>query len=271
MTRALFIAAPASGQGKTLITATLAWHYRQQGLRVRVFKTGPDFLDPMILAHASNHPVGTLDLFMGGEEECRQQVAQAFQEADLILVEGVMGLFDGTPSSADLATILDFPVLVVMDASAMAQTFGALALGLMRYDPRLRFAGILANRVGSDRHAQMLASSLPPEVPWWGSLQRDPALSLPERHLGLVQATEIPDLDGRLQRAAQSLPEALRCLKNVPSVTFSPPRAELIPQPWLTGVRIAVARDEAFSFLYPANLALLSAMGAQLSFFSPLT
>ncbi|MBW8072244.1 MAG: cobyrinate a,c-diamide synthase [Ferrovum sp.] len=270
MTRALFISAPASGQGKTLITAALAWHHRQQGQRVRIFKTGPDFLDPMILTQASGHPVGNLDLFMGGEEECRHQVATAALDADLILVEGVMGLFDGTPSSADLAALLGLPVLAVMDASAMAQTFGALALGLKNYDARLDFAGVLANRVGSPRHARLLASSLPASLTWWGSIMRDPALTLPERHLGLVQAAELPDLEERLTHAALALPEALRCFDQLPSMTFPTPAPSAPPERFLDGLRIAIARDHAFSFLYPANLSLLRTLGAQLTFFSPL-
>ncbi len=270
MTRTLYIAAPASGQGKTLITAALAYHHRQEGRRVRVFKTGPDFLDPMLLTEASGHPVLNLDLFMVGEEECRQQVTAAAQDADLILVEGVMGLFDGTPSSADLAALLGLPVLVVMDASAMAQTFGALALGLKNHDARLNFAGVLANRVGSPRHAQLLASSLPASLTWWGSIMRDPALTLPERHLGLVQATELPDLKARLTLAALALPEALRCFDQLPSMTFQTPTLSTPPERWLDGLRIAIAQDHAFSFLYPANLSLLRTLGAQLTFFSPL-
>nr|HPR08237.1 cobyrinate a,c-diamide synthase [Denitromonas sp.] len=126
---ALLISAPASGQGKTTATAALArWHTRQ-GRRVRVFKTGPDFLDPTILAQASGHPVYQLDLWMGGEAHCRQLLHAAAAESDLILIEGVMGLHDGIASSAALAETLGIPVLAVIDGSAMAQTFGAIALG----------------------------------------------------------------------------------------------------------------------------------------------
>ncbi|HQR96947.1 MAG TPA: cobyrinate a,c-diamide synthase, partial [Thiotrichales bacterium] len=130
MTQALFIVAPASGQGKTTITAGLAWLYRQQGNRVRIFKTGPDFIDPMIHEVSTGHPVYQLDMWMGGQAHVRSLLAEAAQTADIILIEGVMGLFDGTPSSADLAEALGVPVLTVIDASSMAQTFGALAHGL---------------------------------------------------------------------------------------------------------------------------------------------
>ena len=170
---ALFLAAPASGQGKTTVTAALARHHRDLGRLVRVFKTGPDFLDPMILERASGAPVYQLDLWMGGEAHCRQLLYQAASEADLILIEGVMGLFDGDSSSADLATRLGIPILAIIDASHMAQTFGALALGLATYRPGLPFAGVFANRVAGERHYQMLAESLPPGLTALGWLPRD--------------------------------------------------------------------------------------------------
>src|SRR3569833_690483 len=130
---ALFVSAPASNQGKTTVTKTLAHHHAAQGRNVRVFKTGPDFLDPMILERASGRPVYQLDLWMGGKEHCRALLHEAAREADLILIEGVMGLFDGTPSSADLAQLFGIPVLAVIDAASMAQSFGAISHGLATY------------------------------------------------------------------------------------------------------------------------------------------
>ena len=202
---ALFIAAPASGQGKTTVTAALARRHRDLGRRVRVFKTGPDFLDPLILERASRTPVYQLDLWMGGEDHCRQLLYQAAGEADLILVEGVMGLFDGDCSSADLASLFGIPVMAVIDGSHMAQTFGALVLGLARYRPGLPFAGAFANRLAGERHYQMLADALPPGLPCLGWLPRDADITLPARHLGLVAAAEIADLDARLDQAAAAL------------------------------------------------------------------
>lgn len=266
---ALFIAAQASGQGKTTVTAGLARLHRRQGRRVRVFKTGPDFLDPMTLGRAADGPVYNLDLWMGGEDHCRDLLHRAAREVDLILVEGVMGLYDGQPSGADLAERFALPLLCVIDAAAMAQTFAALAWGLTRFRPGLRVAGVLANRVGGASHAAMLTEHLPVDLSFLGALTRDAGLALPHRHLGLWQAQEIADLDARLDRIADAL--AATPAGDLPApVAFHPAAAQPESEPLLTGVRIAVARDLAFSFLYAANLDTLRAAGAELRFFSPL-
>lgn len=268
---ALLVSAPASGQGKTTATAALARWHRQQGRRVRVFKTGPDFLDPMILERASGHPVYQLDLWMGGEAHARELLWQAAQDADVILVEGVMGLYDGMSSSADLAMRLGLPVMAVIDGSAMAQTFGAIAYGLAHYRPGLAFAGVLANRIGSDSHAQMLRESLPEGVRWFGALPRDEAMGMPSRHLGLVQADEVADIDARLDRAAEALG---RLNPEMPAeVAFTRPElpvTQQVPGRSLEGVTVAISRDEAFAFLYRANLDTLEALGAKVVYFSPL-
>ena len=265
---ALLIAAPASGQGKTTVTAALARLHARQGKRVRVFKCGPDFLDPMILARASGQHVYQLDLWMVGEEESRRLLWQAAGEADLILIEGVMGLFDGNPSAADLARRFGVPVLAVIDGSAMAQTFGALAHGLASFQPDLPFSGVLANRVGSTRHGEILRDSLPEAIRWYGALPRSADVELPSRHLGLVQADELADLDARLDAAADAL-EVSADVALPPTVNFAAPVSRML-EPLLQGVRIGVARDAAFAFLYQANLDLLRQLGAELVFFSPL-
>ena len=264
---ALVIAAPASGQGKTTVTATLARHYRQQGKRVRVFKVGPDFLDPMILQQASGNPVYQLDLWMVGEQQSRQLLTDAAADADLILIEGVMGLFDGNPSTADLSASLNIPVLAVIDGSAMAQTFGALAYGLAHYRDDVKVAGVVANRTASQRHQDMLTESLSETLPWFAVLPRNVDAALPSRHLGLVQAEEITDLDQRLSLLANQLvinPKAI-----LPKSQFPAGEKSILPR-LLNNVRIAIAKDAAFSFIYQANLDLLQAMGAELTFFSPL-
>ncbi len=267
---ALFLTATASGQGKTTFVAALARYHQRLGRRVRVFKVGPDFLDPMILSRASSAEVLPLDLWMVGAEDCQRALYQAARAADLILIEGAMGLFDGTPSGADLAAHFGIPVAALLDARGMGQTFGALALGLATYRPTLAFAGVIANRVASTRHAEMIAAGMPPTVPFLGTLPRLPEAVLPSRHLGLVQAEEIADLEVRLDVAADAI--AATALANLPTpVRFQAPLpAPALPQ-LLRGQRIAVARDAAFSFLYAENLRTLTGLGAELHFFSPLT
>lgn len=269
---ALLVTAPASGQGKTTVTAALAHWHCSHGRRVRVFKTGPDFLDPMVLERASGAPVHQLDLWMGGPAHCAELLHRAAQECDLILVEGVMGLHDGFSSSAELAMHFGLPVLAVIEARGMAQTFGAVVHGLASYRPGLTLAGALANGVAGPGHAQMLRDSLPPSIPWYGSLPRDPRYALPSRHLGLVQAGEIDDVDQRIAAAAEAL-GAHSTLTLPAAVPFCGPSRTDAPAAQahaLRGVTIAVARDAAFSFLYRANVEMLRKLGAELTYFSPL-
>lgn len=265
---ALFISAPASNHGKTTVTAALARFHADQGRKVRVFKAGPDFLDPMLLERASGHPVYQLDLWLAGEAECRRLVHQAAQDADLILIEGVMGLFDGRPCCADLAELLGVPVLAVIDARGVAQTLGAIAYGLAHFRPGLPFAGVLANGVASPRHDEMIRQGMAPDLHYFGGLPRAAQFTLPERHMGLVQADEVDDLESRLSAAAAAI--AATGLAALPAAVEFGAAAVEAPPPLLAGVRIGIARDTAFSFIYPANLDLLKAMGAELRFFSPL-
>jgi cobyrinic acid a,c-diamide synthase len=222
----------------------------------------------MILEQASGLPVYQLDLWMGGEAHCRQLLFDAAKEADLILIEGVMGLFDGESSSADLATLFGVPILTVINSAAMAQTFGAIAFGLKNYRPELPFAGVFANNVANERHYEMLAESLPDDITAFGWLGKNPEIELPGRHLGLLQATEVCDLDALIDQASQALQNMSTSLP--PAVTFSTAKQTAVPK-LLKGVHIAIAQDRAFAFSYRANLELLRTMGAKLTFFSPLT
>lgn len=271
----ILVAAPASGQGKTTVTAALARLHTRAGRRVRVFKCGPDFLDPHWLALASGAPVHQIDLWMTGEADCRARLHAAAQASDLVIVEGAMGLFDGEPSAADLAQRFGLPVLAVVDASAMAGTFGALAFGLQHYRAGLRWAGVLANRVASERHASMLRAGLRETEHWLGALPRQPGFALPERHLGLVAAGEVGDALARLDAAADALATTPLGQMDVGDlqrwrVDFPAPDASAGPAPLLQGTTIAIARDAAFCFVYEANLDCLRALGAELVFFSPL-
>lgn len=270
-TRALFISAPASGQGKTTVTAALARHYRNRGLQVRVFKTGPDFLDPMIHEVASGNPVYQLPLGMASADHCLSLLTDAASVCDIILIEGAMGLYDGEPSSADLAKLFGIPVLLLINAQAMAQTFGALAHGLASYRSDTVIAGVIANNVASDSHAALLQNSLPADLRWYGGLPKlSPNQQLPSRHLGLVQASEIEHLDALLDDISQHLfANTLNILPEVIELAASPTVATT-PQ-LLSGVRVAVARDVAFSFCYRANLDVLRKLGASIVFTSPLS
>jgi len=265
---ALLVAAPASGQGKTTVVAALARLHTRLGRRVRVFKCGPDFLDPQIHAIASGAPCQNIDLWMCGEVDAQWRLAETARSADLILVEGVMGLFDGTPSAADLAVKLGLPILAVIDGAAMANSFGAIAYGLKHYRPGTPLNGAFANRVGSARHAEMLEQSLPEDIAWYGHLPRDVDAELPERHLGLLPAAEIDDLSQRIDRMADLL-ASTAAAKLPPPVSFDDIKPPAI-EPLLRGRTIAVARDAAFCFLYPANIECLEMLGAQLRYFSPL-
>jgi len=280
---ALFLTAPASNQGKTTITAALARYFTDQGKVVRVFKTGPDYLDPQILAQASKQPVEQLDIWMAGDDYCQDKLFQAAQVADLILVEGAMGMFDGDPSSADLAARFGIPMAIVMDVKGMAQTAAALATGLANFRDDVHVAGLIANRCGSERHAELIRDALPENLPLLATLKRDEAITLPERHLGLVQADEVKDeLEIRFEAAVEWLKEtkdtgllalpkavAFYSINKTDSVNNQTDAEQIIEQR-LAGKTIAVAKDAAFSFIYDANLIALQSMGAKVVFFSPL-
>ncbi|MFT5116804.1 MAG: cobyrinic acid a,c-diamide synthase [Kiritimatiellia bacterium] len=285
---ALFLSAPASGQGKTTITAALARLLKRQGKTVRIFKTGPDYLDPQILAQASAQDVVPLDMWMAGEEWCQDQLYRAAQTADLILIEGAMGLFDGEPSSADLAARFSIPIAIVMDVKGMAQTVAAVAMGLAAFSDDIHIAGLIANNCGSARHRELIEDALPKELPLLFSVARSAAIALPERHLGLVQANEVKDeLEQRFEKGADLLEQAgvMDVINHIKPVEFFAPT--IMAQPIngaapsntiplkindkpLSAITVAIAKDNAFSFIYDANIAFLKGLGAEIVFFSPL-
>ena len=277
---ALFISAPSSGQGKTTVTAALARFFRNQGKLVRVFKTGPDYLDPQILQQASGQPVMQLDMWMAGEQWCQQHLYDAAQTADLILIEGAMGLFDGDPSSADLAARFGIPVVLLMDVKGMAQTAAAIALGLANYRDDFTVAGLIANGCSTARHRELIDNALPDTLPLLATLKRDESIALPERHLGLVQACEVKDeLELAFEAGAKALEEgglkANILGDELSDIVFYPPVSpeDTMPeniQNSLDGLTIGIAQDAAFSFIYSANIELLENLGATCHFFSPL-
>ncbi len=280
----LLVAAPGSGHGKTTVVCGLAAALRRGGLDVRAFKAGPDYLDPTWHAAATGHPSRNLDGWMTGPEGVRATFARgAFgvdgKAADLALIEGVMGLFDGRDprtldgSGAELALLLDVPVLLVVDASGMARSAAAVVEGFARHVPGVCIAGVIFNRVGSRGHTKILAEAMAgvSDVRCLGGVPKAPALTLPERHLGLHAADGGPDIEGRITAIADHVvahvdldavlalarPVALR-LRGAPVVGAA------------KRVRIGVARDAAFSFYYEDNLDLLVEAGAELVPFSPL-
>jgi cobyrinic acid a,c-diamide synthase len=277
--RGLVIAAPRSGGGKTTLTLGLLAAYAARGMAVRAAKIGPDYIDTAFHAAATNRPGLNLDSWAMPASLRDALLAEAAEGADLLLAEGAMGLFDGIPgpegergSAADLCARHGLPVLLVLDVTGQAQTAAAVLRGFATHDPAVRIAGVVLNRTGSPRHQRLVTEAIAPlGVPVFGALPKDAAPALPERHLGLVQAEEHPDLaatlaalavmaeahldlDGILGAAARlHLPEAAA------PVALRPP-----------GQRIALARDEAFSFLYSHVLAGWRAAGAEIVPFSPL-
>jgi cobyrinic acid a,c-diamide synthase len=280
MTAALVIAAPRSGSGKTTLTLGLLRAYRRLGLDVVGVKSGPDYIDPAFHAAASGRDGLNLDSWAMAPALIQNLAACAAQGRDLFLCEASMGLFDGVPAapgrsgaSADVAATLGAPVILVLDVSGQAQSAAAIVKGCAAYDPRIAIAGVILNRVGSARHRRLAGEAIEAlGVPVVGSLPRLEDMALPERHLGLVQAMETDDLEPRLERIGEAVAAhvdlaALRGLarpmrlagEGAISAALSPP-----------GQRIAVARDAAFSFLYPHLLSGWRDAGAEIHFFSPL-
>ncbi len=264
---ATLIAAPASGQGKTIFCAALARKWKNEGKQVQLFKIGPDYLDPTILEQACDQPVYNIDLWIMGEQHCRGLLAEAASRNDIILVESVMGLHDNNPSNAQLARLFNLPVSLIIDAAKSAQTTAAIIEGLSQYDVGASIEAVVGNKIGSDNHDQLLRETIGSK--YAGSIRRDPRLLLPERHLGLVQAADIEDLDRQLDLAAEALTEFDISIPLSP-VVFEKPAQDSGPDPLLSGTTIAIAKDAAFSFIYPVNIEILESMGARLVYFSPL-
>jgi cobyrinic acid a,c-diamide synthase len=268
----LIVAAPASGSGKTTVTLGLLRALRRRGIALRAAKSGPDYIDPRFHEAACGAPCVNLDAWAMGEARLR-----ALAGGDgMLVVEGAMGLFDGAPpegkgSTADLARLLKLPVVLVVDAARMAQSVAPLAAGFARHDPAVRIAGVVLNRVGSERHREMLARALDRVgLPVLGALPRADGLSHPSRHLGLVQAEERPDLDAFLDRAADLAERHLDLDGLLALAGGHDIPAREGPRVRPPAQRIAVARDAAFAFAYPHLLADWRAAGAEVRFFSPL-
>ncbi len=279
----LVLAGTHSGVGKTLLTAGLIRAWRKVGYRVQPFKAGPDYIDPTYHTLAAGRACRNLDPWLLPEARLVTLFLHACRDAHVAVVEGVMGLYDGygygddTGSTAHLARLLQAPVVLVLDVGAMARSAAALALGYVRFARGFSVAGFLLNRVAGEAHAQGVAQAVTQAtgLPVFGAVPRHPALHLPERHLGLIPTQE----PGRWQEAIEAAAELMARHVDLKALWQVAQRAGPLPQPepwpWEAfpkprhPVPLAVARDPAFSFLYPSNLELLTYAGAELQEFRP--
>ena len=286
------IAGTQSGVGKTTLTVGIIAALHRRGLRVQPFKVGPDYIDPSYHTLVTRRPSRTLDTWMIPRERIPALFARAMQAADVAVIEGVMGLYDGfgydeeTGSTAEVAKLLVSPVVLVLDASRMARSAGAIALGYREFDHDLHLAGFIVNRVGSESHGRGVARAIEQAagLPVLGWIPRHDALNIPERHLGLIPTAEPGKWHAFINAAGDAVERhldvegllALALRTRLPAPPASCQEKDAL-HPYITRPRscaqrpvIAVASDEAFSFLYPDNLDLLRLAGADIVFFSPL-
>jgi len=280
--RGFVVAAPRSGSGKTTVTLAVIAALRRRGIAVAAAKAGPDYIDAAFHAAATGGPCVNLDTWAMPPALIDALAREAASTAAVLVIEGAMGLFDGVPgppgrtgAAADLAERLDLPVLMVLDVAGQSQTAAAVLRGLAAHDARVRIAGAVLNRVGSERHRALVADAVGAlGMPVFGAVPRDDALAMPERHLGLVQAAEHRDLAARLDRLADMAERHLDLdaimAAAAPLAPPAPPAAgpvAVLPPP---GQRIALAADDAFAFVYPHVVAGWRGAGAEIETFSPL-
>jgi cobyrinic acid a,c-diamide synthase len=280
MTRGLMIAAPRSGSGKTTATLGLLRAFKRRGVDVVGLKSGPDYIDPAFHAAASGREGVNLDSWAMAADLLVALAARATGHSPLALCEASMGLFDGVPAesgrtgaSADVSAALGMPVLLVVDVSGQAQSAAAIVQGCAAYDERIKVVGVIINRVGSERHRRLVVEAIAAiGISVVGALPRNDKITLPERHLGLVQAGETEALDARLEAIADFIETHVDCARVLAlageldlTASVSAPAAVRAP-----GQRIALARDAAFSFIYPHLTQGWRAAGAEIVSFSPL-
>ena len=275
MAKAFVVAAPSSGSGKTILTLGLLRAFRNRGLHVASAKVGPDHIDPRFHEAASGRPCLNLDPWAMKREVIASLLTDLNHDADLTIVEGVMGLFDGPQgakgSTADLAQDMGLPIVLVLDSGHQGQSIAALAEGFINHRKGLTFAGLILNRVGSDKHAAILTAALAPiGVPILGLVRRSDSLNWPSRHLGLVQAQENQELELFIETTSLAVARETKLDKLL--TLGAEIRPESRPGPILPplGQKIAVADDVAFSFAYPHILQGWKKAGAEISLFSPL-
>jgi cobyrinic acid a,c-diamide synthase len=281
------IAGERSGVGKTTVTLAILATLRRRQQAVQSFKVGPDYIDPMFHAYVTGRACRNLDPILTSNDYVRACFDQHSQTADYSLIEGVMGLFDGASgttdagSTAQVAKLLDLPVVLILNCSSTSRSIAAIAHGYRTFDPEINLAGVILNQVGSDRHLELLTAALSPlHLPILGVLRRQNDLSIPDRHLGLIPAGELSSLEGTLGRLADVGETCFDWEKLLP-LLMTTPRAPKPPAPFpgrerdggIRGnnkIRLAVAKDAAFNFYYADNLDLLRDAGAELVEWSPL-
>ena len=290
----LIIAGDRSGTGKTTITLALLAFLRQKSAKVQSFKVGPDYIDPMFHSYITGRPCRNLDPILTSISYVKSCFAKHCQGVDYAVIEGVMGLFDGVPlektthpkipggekgfcqdygSTAHIARILEIPVVLVIDCSRLSGSVAAIAHGYGSLDPNVNLVGVILNRVASDRHLTLLKTALKPlNIAILGVIPRQEALTIPDRHLGLVPTQELPQLNQLVDRLAHLAQTCFNWEQLLPYLTSSPshpitqsPHPPVTPSP-----KIAIAKDKAFNFYYPDNLDILEQLGAKLCYWSPL-
>ncbi|MEO0374279.1 MAG: cobyrinate a,c-diamide synthase [Cyanobacteria bacterium P01_A01_bin.17] len=275
----LIVAGERSGVGKTTVTlALLASLSRQR--QVQSFKVGPDYIDPMFHEAVTGRSCRNLDPVLTSEQYVQQCFARHSATADLSLIEGVMGLFDGAgdsdwASTAHIARLLAVPILLVIDCSHLSRSVAAIVHGYRSFDPRLRLAGVILNRVASDRHLEVLKGALAPlKLPVLGVLHRNAGIKIPDRHLGLVPTDELQGMEKIVTQLADVGDQCFDWEMLMPMLMSPKKTLDAEPKPSQTEekrVRVAIAKDPAFNFYYPDNLELLEQLGAELVFWSPLS
>lgn len=280
---AIVIAGERSGSGKTTITLALLSALRSRNIPVQSFKVGPDYIDPMFHAYVTGRPCYNLDPVLTSEDYLPNCFSRHIQSVDVAVVEGVMGLFDGAAdppgygSTAQVAKHLGLPIVLVVNCQSLSHSVAAMVHGYSSLDPTLKLAGVILNRVGSDRHLEILQTALEPlHLPVLGVFRRQDEMALPDRHLGLVPSNELPELAQRVDQLATLGERCFDWERLMPLLATGTPTCSttddrfLALTPNTAPVRLAVARDEAFSFYYAENLELLTALGAELLEWSPL-
>lgn len=273
----IVVAAPMSGSGKTTVVTGLLAALRAQGIKAQSYKIGPDYIDPGYHSLASGRPAHNLDTWLVSKERLADIFMSTMADADVAVIEGVMGLYDGgkngVSSTAEIAKLLNAPVLLVVNAKSMGESAAALVLGFKQYDPEVNIAGAILNRLGSDTHRAMIEEALEKlDIPVFGAIKRNDEMTMPERHLGLVpveeneRERETVEEIGRVVGASVDLERIISLAKSAPPLDEGRGFSKTAEPK----VRIAVARDEAFSFYYPESLAVLRQKGADVVFFSPL-